>query len=50
MAQAPRPSMRQLIQQRRRVGFVGRGADRAAFRANFDCRRMTNATASALGA
>ncbi|MDX3455721.1 tetratricopeptide repeat protein [Streptomyces sp. ME02-8801-2C] len=36
MAQAPRPSMRQLIQQRRRAGFVGRGAERAAFRANFD--------------
>ncbi|NEC86449.1 tetratricopeptide repeat protein [Streptomyces sp. SID12501] len=36
MPQAPRPSMRQLIQQRRRAGFVGRGAERAAFRANFD--------------
>ncbi|WP_055534311.1 ATP-binding protein [Streptomyces graminilatus] len=36
MAQAPRPSMRQLIQQRRRAGFVGRGAERAAFRANFE--------------
>ncbi|WP_405535123.1 ATP-binding protein [Streptomyces sp. NBC_00075] len=36
MAQASRPSMRQLIQQRRRAGFVGRGAERAAFRANFD--------------
>ncbi|MDX3752658.1 tetratricopeptide repeat protein [Streptomyces sp. AK08-02] len=36
MAQAPRPSMRQLIQQRRRAGFVGRSAERAAFRANFD--------------
>jgi tetratricopeptide (TPR) repeat protein len=36
MAQAPRPSMRQLIQQRRRAGFVGRRAERAAFRANFD--------------
>ncbi|KOV86843.1 hypothetical protein ADL01_05955 [Streptomyces sp. NRRL WC-3618] len=36
MPQASRPSMRQLIQQRRRAGFVGRGAERAAFRANFD--------------
>ncbi|MGY1498639.1 tetratricopeptide repeat protein [Streptomyces sp. QTS52] len=36
MPQAPRPSMRQLIQQRRRAGFVGRGAERAAFRANLD--------------
>ncbi|WP_329273127.1 tetratricopeptide repeat protein [Streptomyces sp. NBC_01451] len=36
MPQPPRPSMRQLIQQRRRAGFVGRGAERAAFRANFE--------------
>ncbi|UIX33313.1 tetratricopeptide repeat protein [Streptomyces sp. GQFP] len=36
MAQASRPSMRQLIEQRRRAGFVGRGAERAAFRANFE--------------
>ena len=36
MAQAARPSMRQLIEQRRRAGFVGRGAERAAFRANFE--------------
>ncbi|MEH0419459.1 tetratricopeptide repeat protein [Streptomyces sp. B21-083] len=36
MAQAPRPSMRQLIQQRGRAGFVGRSAERAAFRANFE--------------
>ncbi|MFK0169226.1 tetratricopeptide repeat protein [Streptomyces sp. NPDC090306] len=31
-----RPSMQQLIRQRSRAGFVGRGAERAAFRANFD--------------
>ncbi|GGN61726.1 hypothetical protein GCM10011579_028270 [Streptomyces albiflavescens] len=37
MAQA-RPSMQQLIRQRRRAGFVGRGAERASFRANFDLR------------
>ncbi|MGW3649721.1 tetratricopeptide repeat protein [Streptomyces sp. NPDC000878] len=36
MPQAARPSMRQLIEQRRRAGFVGRGAERAAFRANFE--------------
>ncbi|WP_105971952.1 ATP-binding protein [Streptomyces geranii] len=36
MPQPSRPSMRQLIQQRRRAGFVGRGAERAAFRANFE--------------
>ncbi|MER6355205.1 tetratricopeptide repeat protein [Streptomyces sp. NPDC001634] len=35
MAQA-RPSMQQLIRQRRRAGFVGRSGERAAFRANFD--------------
>jgi tetratricopeptide (TPR) repeat protein len=35
MAQA-RPSMQELIRQRRRAGFVGRGVERAAFRANFD--------------
>ncbi|MFE6172791.1 tetratricopeptide repeat protein [Streptomyces sp. NPDC056464] len=35
MAQA-RPSMQELIRQRRRAGFVGRGAERAAFRENFD--------------
>lgn len=35
MVQA-RSSMQQLIAQRRRAGFVGRGAERAAFRANFD--------------
>lgn len=35
MAQS-RPSMQELIRQRRRAGFVGRGAERAAFRANFD--------------
>lgn len=35
MAQA-RPSMQELIRQRRRVGFVGRSGERAAFRANFD--------------
>ncbi|MEU6068641.1 tetratricopeptide repeat protein [Streptomyces sp. NPDC047082] len=34
MAQA-RPSMQELIARRRRAGFVGRGAERAAFRANF---------------
>jgi tetratricopeptide (TPR) repeat protein len=28
--------MQELIAQRRRAGFVGRGAERAAFRANFD--------------
>ncbi|WP_369235388.1 AAA family ATPase [Streptomyces sp. R21] len=31
-----RPSMQQLIAQRRRAGFVGRGTERAAFRTNFD--------------
>ncbi|NGO07045.1 tetratricopeptide repeat protein [Streptomyces sp. HC44] len=31
-----RPSMQQLIRERRRHGFVGRGAERAAFRENFD--------------
>ncbi|GAA3866151.1 tetratricopeptide repeat protein [Streptomyces lacrimifluminis] len=36
MAQAPRQSMRQLIEQRRHAGFVARLAERAAFRANFD--------------
>ncbi|MEU3930654.1 tetratricopeptide repeat protein [Streptomyces sp. NPDC029044] len=35
MAQA-RPSMQELIRQRTRAGFVGRGAERAVFRANFD--------------
>ncbi len=35
MAQA-RPSMQELIRQRHRAGFVGRAAERAAFRANFD--------------
>ncbi len=35
MAQA-RPSMQELIRQGRRAGFVGRNAERAAFRANFD--------------
>lgn len=35
MAQS-RPSMQELIRQRRRAGFVGRGAERAAFRGNFD--------------
>ncbi|MEV5913496.1 tetratricopeptide repeat protein [Streptomyces chartreusis] len=35
MAQA-RPSMQELIRQRRRAGFVGRGAERGAFRQNFD--------------
>ncbi|MFJ6086291.1 tetratricopeptide repeat protein [Streptomyces sp. NPDC092369] len=35
MAQA-RPSMQELIRRRRRAGFVGRGAERAAFRGNFD--------------
>ncbi len=35
MAQA-RPSMQELIRLRRRAGFVGRGAERAAFRENFD--------------
>ncbi|MFE9450742.1 tetratricopeptide repeat protein [Streptomyces sp. NPDC006739] len=34
MAQAG-PSMQELIARRRRAGFVGRGAERAAFRANF---------------
>ncbi|MFI6206977.1 tetratricopeptide repeat protein [Streptomyces sp. NPDC051041] len=33
MAQS-RPSMQELIRQRGRAGFVGRGAERAAFRAN----------------
>ncbi|MET7699189.1 tetratricopeptide repeat protein [Streptomyces sp. NPDC005485] len=31
-----RPSMQELIRQRRRAGFVGRGTERAAFRTNFD--------------
>ncbi|WP_405584114.1 hypothetical protein [Streptomyces sp. NBC_01092] len=31
-----RPSMQELIRQRRRAGFVGRGDERAAFRANLD--------------
>ncbi|MEU1478232.1 tetratricopeptide repeat protein [Streptomyces sp. NPDC005760] len=31
-----RLSMQELIAQRRRAGFVGRGAERAAFRTNFD--------------
>ncbi|MFC8365207.1 tetratricopeptide repeat protein [Streptomyces griseorubiginosus] len=31
-----RPSMQELIAQRRRAGFVGRGGERAAFRTNFD--------------
>jgi tetratricopeptide (TPR) repeat protein len=35
VAQA-RPSMQELIRQRSRVGFVGRGAERALFRVNFD--------------
>lgn len=35
MAQA-RPSMQELIRQRRRAGFVGRGVERAAFRTNLD--------------
>ncbi|MGW1211015.1 tetratricopeptide repeat protein [Streptomyces sp. NPDC002499] len=35
MAQA-RPSMQELIRRRRRAGFVGRGAERAVFRGNFD--------------
>ncbi|MEV6115120.1 tetratricopeptide repeat protein [Streptomyces sp. NPDC052109] len=35
MAQA-RPSMQELIGRRRRAGFVGRGDERAAFRANLD--------------
>uniref|UniRef100_UPI004040330E hypothetical protein n=1 Tax=Streptomyces sp. DG1A-41 TaxID=3125779 RepID=UPI004040330E len=35
MAQA-RPSMQDLIRQRTRAGFVGRAAERALFRANFD--------------
>ncbi|WP_079161451.1 tetratricopeptide repeat protein [Streptomyces fodineus] len=35
MAQA-RPSMQELIGRRRRAGFVGRGGERAAFRANLD--------------
>ncbi|MFJ4243559.1 tetratricopeptide repeat protein [Streptomyces iakyrus] len=34
MAQA-RPSMQELIRQRTRAGFIGRGAERALFRANF---------------
>jgi len=33
---ATRPSMQELIGRRRRAGFVGRSAERAAFRANFD--------------
>ncbi|MGW1796093.1 tetratricopeptide repeat protein [Streptomyces sp. NPDC001984] len=35
MAQA-RPSMQELIRQRRRAGFVGRNEERAAFRTNLD--------------
>ncbi|MFF0015894.1 tetratricopeptide repeat protein [Streptomyces sp. NPDC005374] len=35
MAQA-RPSMQELVRRRMRAGFVGRGAERAAFRTNFD--------------
>ncbi|MGW0499709.1 BREX system ATP-binding domain-containing protein [Streptomyces sp. NPDC003007] len=35
MAQT-RPTMQELIRQRSRAGFVGRSAERAAFRANFD--------------
>ncbi|MFI8892073.1 AAA family ATPase [Streptomyces paradoxus] len=35
MAQA-RPSMQELIRQRTRAGFIGRSAERAMFRANFD--------------
>ncbi|MFG1668871.1 tetratricopeptide repeat protein [Streptomyces sp. Y7] len=35
MARA-RQSVQELIARRRRAGFVGRGAERAAFRANFD--------------
>ncbi|WP_330339316.1 tetratricopeptide repeat protein [Streptomyces sp. NBC_00557] len=35
MAQA-RPSMQELIGRRRRAGFIGRGDERAAFRANLD--------------
>ncbi|GGM02620.1 hypothetical protein GCM10010129_52460 [Streptomyces fumigatiscleroticus] len=31
-----RPTMQQLIQRRRRAGFVGRAAERAAFRTNLD--------------
>ncbi|MFF1624391.1 tetratricopeptide repeat protein [Streptomyces sp. NPDC058272] len=31
-----RPSMQELIKDRRRRGFVGRGAERAAFRENFE--------------
>ncbi|WP_443053625.1 tetratricopeptide repeat protein [Streptomyces sp. NBC_00285] len=31
-----RPSMQELIRQRRRAGFVGRGEERAAFRTNLD--------------
>ena len=31
-----RPSMQELIRQRRRAGFVGRGDERAAFRRNLD--------------
>ncbi|MEU0949329.1 tetratricopeptide repeat protein [Streptomyces canus] len=31
-----RPSMQELIRQRRRAGFVGRGEERAAFRRNLD--------------
>lgn len=33
---AARPSMQELIRQRRRAGFVGRGDERAAFRRNLD--------------
>ncbi|MBZ3908167.1 tetratricopeptide repeat protein [Streptomyces griseiscabiei] len=35
-AQPPIPTMRELIRRRTRQGFIGRNAERAAFRANFD--------------
>ncbi|MDX2522748.1 tetratricopeptide repeat protein [Streptomyces europaeiscabiei] len=35
-AQPPIPTMQELIRRRTRQGFVGRNAERAAFRANFD--------------
>jgi tetratricopeptide (TPR) repeat protein len=35
-ARGSRPSMQELIARRRRAGFVGRAAERAAFRGNFD--------------
>ncbi|QYX79364.1 tetratricopeptide repeat protein [Streptomyces akebiae] len=35
-AQPPIPTMQELIRRRTRQGFVGRGSERAAFRANFD--------------